>query len=47
MKLVEGLIVILVMFVPFVAIKSYDLATYTYWTAVTTIYLIYISVSRW
>jgi hypothetical protein len=47
MKLMEGIVVIAAMTVPFIAIKSHDFLTYTYWTAVTTLYLLYIALSRW
>ena len=47
MKSLEGLIVVLAMLVPFIAIKSHDLSTYAYWSVVTAIYLVYISLSRW
>jgi|Deesub1362A_J573_1020465.scaffolds.fasta_scaffold00076_54 hypothetical protein len=47
MKLLEGLIVILAMIVPFFAIKSYDMSAFLYWIAVTAMYLIYIALSRW
>lgn len=46
MKLIEGLIVVLAMLVPFVAIKSHDMATYLYWTLVSAAYLTYITL-RW
>ncbi|AGK61206.1 hypothetical protein Asulf_01208 [Archaeoglobus sulfaticallidus PM70-1] len=46
MKLLEGLIVVLAMIVPFFAIKSYDLSTYIYWCIVASLYLAYIAV-RW
>ncbi len=47
MKLLEGLVVILAMIVPFVLIKSHDMLTYVYWCCVASIYLIYIALSRW
>ncbi len=47
MKLLEGAIIIAAMLVPFWAIKSYDMTTYLYWTAVTAAYLIYITIKRW
>ncbi len=47
MKVLEGLIVILLMLLPFIAIKNHDLSTYIYWSTVTTLYLIYITLSRW
>ena len=47
MKFLEGLIVILAMLVPFVAIKTHDLLTYIYWCAVASAYLAYIAFSRW
>ncbi|MFN3384005.1 MAG: hypothetical protein ACK401_03805 [Archaeoglobaceae archaeon] len=47
MKGVEALIVLLVMCVPFIAIKSTDLATYLYWTVVSALYLIYVALKRW
>jgi hypothetical protein len=47
MKLLEGLIVILAMSLPFVAIKSNDMLTYIYWCAVASAYLLYIALSRW
>ncbi len=47
MKVLEGLIVIAAMLLPFIAIKSYDLTTYIYWCAVTAAYLAYITLSRW
>ncbi|MBE8539679.1 hypothetical protein ICJ57_06080 [Geoglobus acetivorans] len=39
--------VLLAMLVPFIAIKSHDLAAYIYWTAVVATYLAYISYRRW
>ncbi|MEM0215150.1 MAG: hypothetical protein QXU31_04305 [Archaeoglobaceae archaeon] len=47
MKALEGLIVVLVMCIPFVAIKSLDLTTYLYWSIVSAVYLAYIAFSRW
>lgn len=47
MKLLEGVIIIAAMLVPFVAIKSHDMTTYLYWTAVAAAYLIYITIKRW
>ncbi len=47
MKVLEGLVVVLAMSVPFMAIKSADLTTYIYWSLVSAIYLAYIAVSRW
>ncbi|WP_290597763.1 MULTISPECIES: hypothetical protein [unclassified Archaeoglobus] len=47
MKALEGLIVVLAMLIPFIAIKSYDMATYTYWTLISATYLCYIAVARW
>ncbi|MDK2795610.1 MAG: hypothetical protein PWQ22_203 [Archaeoglobaceae archaeon] len=47
MKALEGLIVVLAMCIPFIAIKSQDLTTYVYWCLVSAIYLAYIAVSRW
>ncbi len=47
MKLLEGLAIIAAMSVPFFAIKSHDMSVYLYWTAVTTAYLIYITIKRW
>ena len=47
MKLLEGLIVILAMLVPFAFIKTYNLLTYVYWCVVVAIYLVYITLSRW
>jgi len=47
MKALEGLIIVLVMSVPFIAIKSADLTTYIYWSLVSAMYLTYIAVSRW
>jgi hypothetical protein len=47
MKALEGLIVVLAMSVPFIAIKSADMTTYIYWSLVSAVYLAYIAVSRW
>ncbi len=47
MKLLEGIVVIAAMLVPFVAIKSHDMTTYFYWTAVAAAYLAYIAIKRW
>lgn len=47
MKLLEGVIIIAAMLVPFWAIKSHDMTTYLYWTAVTAAYLLYIAIKRW
>ncbi|MEM4155608.1 MAG: hypothetical protein QXQ38_02650 [Archaeoglobaceae archaeon] len=47
MKALEGLIVVLAMCIPFVAIKSVDLTTYIYWCLVSACYLSYIAFSRW
>ncbi len=47
MKALEGLIVVLAMSMPFIAIKSVDLATYIYWSIVSATYLAYIAISRW
>ncbi len=47
MKVLESAAVILAMLVPFVAIKTTNLSTYIYWTAVVAIYLGYIAYRRW
>ncbi|WP_202319880.1 hypothetical protein [Archaeoglobus neptunius] len=47
MKWLEGLVVVAAMTVPFMAIRSYDLTTYIYWSLVAALYLIYIAISRW
>ncbi len=49
MKVLEGVIVVLAMLLPFVAFKTADLTTYIYWTAVTAAYLVYIALTsgRW
>ncbi|MEM1579136.1 MAG: hypothetical protein QXN34_02890 [Archaeoglobaceae archaeon] len=47
MKALESLIIILAMCVPFIAIRSADLSTYIYWTAVSAFYLAYIALRRW
>lgn len=47
MKLLEGVVVIAAMAVPFVAIKSHDMMTYIYWTALTAAYLTYLTIKRW
>ncbi|AIG97053.1 MULTISPECIES: hypothetical protein [Archaeoglobus] len=47
MKLLEGIVVIAAMLVPFVAIRSHDMTTYLYWTAVTAAYLTYLTIKRW
>ncbi|MEM0203384.1 MAG: hypothetical protein QXO16_06270 [Archaeoglobaceae archaeon] len=47
MRVVEVLVVLLAMCVPFVAIKSTNLATYLYWTVVSALYLIYVALKRW
>jgi|Deesub1362B_J571_1020462.scaffolds.fasta_scaffold00305_6 hypothetical protein len=47
MKSLEAIIILTAMIVPFVAIKSYDISTYAYWSIITGIYLVYISISRW
>jgi len=47
MRLLEVVIVLLAMIVPFFAIKRYDLSSYFYWACVTALYLIYISARRW
>ncbi len=47
MKVLEFAVVILAMIVPFAAIKTIDLSTYIYWTAVVATYLVYIALRRW
>jgi hypothetical protein len=47
MKVLEGLVVILAMTVPFAFIKTHDLLTYIYWSFVASVYLAYIALSRW
>jgi len=47
MRLMEVIVVVLAMLVPFIAIKSKDFATYLYWIGVTSVYLVYISLRRW
>ena len=49
MKVLEGVIVVLAMLLPFVAFKTADLTTYIYWVAVTALYLVYIALTsgRW
>jgi len=47
MRLMEVIVVVLAMLVPFIAIKSKDFTTYLYWIGVTSIYLVYISLRRW
>ncbi len=47
MRVVEFAAVILAMLVPFAAIKTNDLSTYMYWTAVVSAYLIYTAYRRW
>ncbi|MEM0022351.1 MAG: hypothetical protein QXD49_01775 [Archaeoglobaceae archaeon] len=44
---VDVLVILLAMCIPFVAIKSMDLATYLYWTVVSALYLIYVALKRW
>ena len=43
------ILVVLIMLLPFVAIRSEDLGTYFYWVVVTTAFLIYtaIDTKRW
>lgn len=47
MKWLEFVLVIVAMLIPFFAIKSSDISTYVYWTAVVVIYLAYKAVGRW
>lgn len=47
MRAVEFAAVLIAMLVPFVAIKTDDLTTYLYWTAVVTAYLAHIAYRRW
>ncbi|WP_290902596.1 hypothetical protein [Ferroglobus sp.] len=44
---VDIVIVLLAMLLPFISLKSNNLAAYFYWFAVTALYLIYISMRRW
>ncbi len=47
MRVIEPLLIILAMIFPFVGIKSHDLSTYIYWTAVVSLYLAYTTYKRW
>ncbi len=47
MRAVEFAAVILAMLVPFIAIKTHDMATYIYWTVVVAAYLAYTAFRRW
>ncbi len=47
MRLLEILIVVIAMLVPFAAIKSADLTTFAYWNIVAAAYLAYIAIRRW
>ncbi len=47
MKVHEFAATILAMLVPFMVIKTDDLSTYIYWTAVVSLYLIYTAFRRW
>ena len=47
MRAVEFAVVLLAMVVPFIAIRSHDLAAYIYWTVVVAAYLAYITYRRW
>jgi len=47
MRILELIVVIFAMLIPFIAMKSEDLTTYLFWIAVVAIYLVYIAVRRW
>lgn len=47
MRVIEPLIVLLAMCVPFIAIRSTDLATYLYWVSISVLYLVYVALKRW
>ena len=49
MKWIVCFLVVLLMLIPFVAIKSKDFTTYAYWVIVTSAFLIYtaIDTKRW
>ncbi|AKG92077.1 hypothetical protein GAH_00581 [Geoglobus ahangari] len=47
MRSVEFVAVLTAMLVPFVALKTSDLSTYLYWTAVVSAYLAHIAYRRW
>ncbi len=47
MRVLELLIIISAMLLPFFGIKRYDLTSYFYWIIVTSAYLVYITLRRW
>jgi len=47
MRWLEFLVVIIAMFLPFVAMKRTDMTVYIYWTAISALYLAFIAFRRW